>query len=93
MIASFKDYRAQQLFNDEIPRRFPNDIVKVARRKLMYLDAAKNINDLKVPPANFLEALKNDRKGQYSIRINDKWRICFRFENGRALDVEIVDYH
>jgi len=64
-----------------------------ARRRLMYLNQAVSLDDLRVPPSNMLEALRGDRKGQYSIRINKKWRICFRWENGHAYDVEITDYH
>ncbi len=72
--------------------RFAN-IERVTRRKLEQLEWAERIDDLRIPPQNRLEALKGDRKGQWSIRINDQWRVCFRFENDRALDVEIVDYH
>ncbi len=72
--------------------RFAN-IEKVAMRKLAMLHRAANINDLRIPPNNRLEALKGDRLGQHSIRINDPWRVCFKFENGNAFDVEIVDYH
>jgi len=74
-------------------RRLPQDIQQVARRKLRMLNNARVVADLRVPPANRLEALRADRAGQYSIRINDQWRICFRFESGNAHDVEIVDYH
>lgn len=74
-------------------RRLPPEIQPVARRKLRYLDAARRLDDLRAPPANRLEALRGDRAGQYSIRINDKWRICFRWRDGNAVDVEIVDYH
>lgn len=72
--------------------RFVN-IERVARRKLEQLEWAERIEDLRIPPQNRLEALKGSRKGQWSIRINDQWRVCFRFEAGQALDVEIVDYH
>ncbi len=72
--------------------RFAN-IEKVAMRKLAMLHRAANLDDLRIPPNNRLEALKRDRAGQYSIRINDQWRVCFRFESGNAFDVEIVDYH
>lgn len=68
-------------------------MAQVALRKLAMLDSAEDINDLRIPPANRLEALKGDRKGQYSIRINDQWRLCFRWQDGHALDVEITDYH
>ncbi len=92
MIRSFRCRNTEALFNDRGVRRFRN-IERVARRKLLYLQRAIRIQDLRVPPGNRLEALKGDRKGQHSIRINDQWRICFRWKNGDALDVEIVDYH
>ena len=74
-------------------RRLPNNIQAVARRKLRMLNNAKTLDDLRIPPANRLEALKGKRKGQHSIRINDQWRICFAWSNGDANKVEIVDYH
>jgi proteic killer suppression protein len=92
MIRSFRDPRTEALFNDEDVPRFRN-IERVARRKLLYLQHAQRLEDLKVPPGNRLEALKGDRKGQHSIRINDQWRICFTWKDGDAFDVEIVDYH
>ena len=92
MIRTFRDKDAEALFNDTSVPRFRN-IERVARRKLLYLNAARSIGDLRIPPGNQLEALKGDRKGQYSIRINDQWRICFAWRNGDALDVEIADYH
>jgi len=72
---------------------FPGDLYKSARRKLGFLEDALLLNDLRVPPGNKLEALKGDRKGQYSIRINDQWRVCFRWIDGQAYEVEITDYH
>lgn len=93
MIASFKDGEAERIWQGEFSRRLPNEIQEVARRKLRMLNAARTLMDLRVPPANRLEALKGSRVGQYSIRINDQWRICFRFVAGQASDVEIVDYH
>lgn len=93
MIKSFNCHQTQKLFNREKVPELPNDIQKTGLRKLWMLDAAIMLNDLKVPPGNRLEKLKNDRKGQYSIRINDQWRICFRWEKDNAYDVEIVDYH
>lgn len=93
MIVSFANRDTASLFHEEQPRRLPNNIWRVARRKLLMLHAARTLNDLRVPPANRLEKLKGDRKGQYSIRINDQWRVCFRFENSHALEVEITDYH
>ena len=93
MISSFRDREAERIWNGEFSRRLPQEIQEVARRKLRMINNARVIADLRVPPANRLEALKHDRAGQYSIRINDQWRICFRFANGQASDVEIVDYH
>jgi proteic killer suppression protein len=92
MIRSFCCRDTEALLNDRDVRRFRN-IERVARRKLLYLHNARRLQDLRVPPGNRLEALKGERKGQYSIRINDQWRICFRWKNADALDVEIVDYH
>lgn len=91
MIKSFKNKDTEALFNDKVVLRF-KAIERQARRKLMYLHRARNLNDLKVPPGNMLESLKGDRVGQYSIRINDVWRICFEWEGGDAYNVEIVDY-
>lgn len=92
MIRSFRDAKAETLFNDQDVPRF-RSIERVARRKLLYLHRARHLEDLRVPPGNRLEALKGDRKGQYSIRINDQWRICFLWKDGDAFDVEITDYH
>lgn len=92
MIRSFADKDTQRLFNDERVRRY-QAYERQARRKLLLLDAASSLDDLRVPPGNHLEALSGDRAGQHSIRINKQWRICFRWENGDACDVEIVDYH
>ncbi|HAM53334.1 MAG TPA: excinuclease ABC subunit A [Nitrospiraceae bacterium] len=92
MIRSFRDAKTGELFNDYDVPRF-RSIERVARRKLLYLHRAKHLEDLRVPPGNRIEALKGDRKGQYSIRINDQWRICFRWKDGDAYDVEISDYH
>lgn len=92
MIRSFKCKEAEAIFEGRPTRRF-NAIMTAIERKLQMLDVAKSIEDLKCPPGNHLEALKGNRRGQYSIRINDQWRICFRYEDGEALDVEIVDYH
>ncbi|MFZ5478056.1 MAG: type II toxin-antitoxin system RelE/ParE family toxin [Myxococcota bacterium] len=93
MIKSFLDADTEALFHGQRSRRLPPDIQRAARRKLLVLDAAMALQDLRVPAGNRLEALKHDRKGQFSIRINDQWRICFRWQDGHALDVEIVDYH
>ncbi|HJX57880.1 MAG TPA: type II toxin-antitoxin system RelE/ParE family toxin [Thiobacillus sp.] len=92
MIQSFRCRDTQALFKRKRVPRFVN-IERVARRKLEQLEWAERIEDLRIPPQNRLEALKGSRKGQWSIRINDQWRVCFRFEAGQALDVEIVDYH
>jgi len=93
VIRSFKDSVTEAVFHGRCPKGFPADIFPVARRKLGMLDAAVSLNSLKVPPANRLEALKRDRAGQHSIRINDQWRICFRWTPSGPEDVEIVDYH
>lgn len=92
MIKSFRDSETQTLFSGRRVARFVN-IERVALRKLQQVHAATTLEFLRVPPQNRLEALKGNRKGQYSIRINDQWRICFRFDGGHAFDVEIVDYH
>jgi len=93
VIRSFADKEAEMVWAGTPSRRLPADIQAVGRRKLRMLDNASNLNDLRIPPANRLEGLKGDRKGQYSIRINDQWRICFRWREGDAFEVEIVDYH
>jgi proteic killer suppression protein len=93
MIRSFACRETERLFNDETSRRLPAQIQRVARRKLLLLHQARRLDDLRVPPGNRLEALKGDRAGQQSIRINDQWRICFRWQTEDAFDVEIVDYH
>ena len=93
MIRSWADAKAQKLFDLQRPRRMPADIQRVALRKLRMLDAASALDDLRVPPANRLEKLVGDRAGQWSIRINDQWRICFVWSEGNAHAVEIVDYH
>ena len=92
MIKTFSDKATESLHRGIRHRHFVN-IEKPARRKLAYLDAAKTLDDLRVPPGNRLEALKGDRAGQYSIRINDQFRICFRWQDGDAYDAEICDYH
>jgi toxin HigB-1 len=93
MIKSFKDRDAERLFLRERVRRFGSEVQPVGLRKLRMLDAATEIEDLRIPPANRLEKLKGDRTGQYSIRINRQWRIFFVWRSGDAHDVEIVDYH
>ncbi len=93
MIKTFADRRTRDLYLTGKAKRFPPDIAKRAARKLEYVNLAARLDDLKVPPGNRLHALKGDRQGQYSISINDQWRICFRFEDGGAYEVEICDYH
>ena len=93
MIRSFKDKRAEAIFRGEFVKGVDGRIQQRAREKLKYLDAAASLRDLRVPPGNQLEALKGARKGQYSIRVNEQWRVCFRWNEGDALEVEIVDYH
>jgi proteic killer suppression protein len=93
MIKSFADRRTEELFVTGTAKRLPPDVIARAVRKLEYVHLAARLDDLKVPPGNRLHALKNDRKGQHAIAINDQWRICFRFVDGDAHDVEICDYH
>jgi len=92
VIKSFRSPDAEALFNDRAVARF-RAIERPARRKLLYLSQARTLQDLLVPPGNRLEALKGDRKGQHSIRVNDQWRICFEWREGDAYQVEIADYH
>lgn len=93
MIASFTDEDSRRLFERERVRRWSLDLQRAALRKLLVLEAAETLDDLRSPPGNRLEKLAGGRVGQYSIRINDQWRICFRWHDGAAHDVEIVDYH
>jgi proteic killer suppression protein len=92
VIASFKDDEAQKIYNTGRSKRYGN-LARVAARRLGAIDFAETLEDLRDPPGNRLEALKGDRKGQYSIRINDRYRVCFRWKNNKAWDVEIADYH
>ena len=92
MIIGFHDKDTEQLFRDATVARF-RAFERVARRKLYLLHRAKSLDDVRVPPGNRLEALRGDRAGQHSIRINDQWRICFRWKDGNADEVEVVDYH
>ena len=93
MIVSFRDTETARIWRGERSRRLPSDIQNVALRKLRLLNQSRELNDLRVPPGNRLEALRADRSGQHSIRINDQWRICFVWTAGGPIDVEIVDYH
>ena len=93
MIRSFACLETEKLFNDETSRRLPPMIQRTARRKLLLLHQARSLQELRVPYGNRLEALVGDRKGQHSIRVNDQWRLCFRWQGEDAFDVEIVDYH
>ena len=93
VIKTFSDKHTRELFDTGQSKRLPADLLKRAIRRLEYVDLAVRLDDLKVPPSNRLHALKGDREGQHSISINDQWRICFRFVDGDAYDVEITDYH
>lgn len=93
MIKTFRDRDTERLFRREPVKRLGPDVQRVALRKLRMLDAATALEDLRVPPANRLEKLKGDRAGQFSIRVNQQWRVCFVWRSGHAFDVEIVDYH
>lgn len=93
MIKNFKDDETQKIYQRQRSRKLPSDIQQVALRKLRMINNSISINDLRVPPANRLEKLSGNRAGQWSIRINDQWRVCFRWEGSDALDVEITDYH
>jgi proteic killer suppression protein len=93
VIQSFRDKGTEKLFRRERSKAVPHDLQRVALRKLVQVDAATTLDDLKVPPGNRLEALAADRKGKHSIRINDQWRVCFVWKDGHAHEVEIVDYH
>jgi proteic killer suppression protein len=93
VIKSFRDRDTERLFRREQIRRLPTRLLRGALKKLLILDAAGQLEDLRLPPGNRLETLKGDRAGQHSIRINDQWRICFRWQDGDAYDVEIADYH
>ncbi|MBT3880733.1 MAG: plasmid maintenance system killer family protein [Candidatus Scalindua sp.] len=93
MIKDFACKETEKIFSRRISLRLPRDIQKIARRKLEIVEAAELLVDLRIPPNNHLEKLSKDRKGQYSIRINDQWRICFEWRKGDAYNVEIIDYH
>jgi proteic killer suppression protein len=93
MIKNFREKETEKIWQGLRSRRLPQDIQQIARRKLRMINNARSLNDLRVPPANRLEALRGKRAGQHSVRINDQWRICFHWSEGDALNVEIVDYH
>jgi proteic killer suppression protein len=93
MIKSFKNKETEKIYNREGSNKLPQNIQQGALRKLRMINNAKSLNDLRIPPANRLEKLKGDREGQFSIRINDRWRICFIWQDGNAYEVEIADYH
>ena len=93
MIKSFRDKETEKIFNRQHSRKLPSDIQQIALRKLRMLNRSQSLQDLRVPPSNRLEKLLGDRKGLYSIRINNQWRICFLWKDGDAYNVEIVDYH
>jgi toxin HigB-1 len=93
VIESFASKETEKIFHGQISKKLPLEIQRIARRKLLYLDKVSDLQDLWAPPGNKLEKLKGDRLGQYSIRINDQWRICFEWFDNKARKVEIVDYH
>jgi proteic killer suppression protein len=93
MIKSFKDKETEKVYDREGSNKLPRNIQQVALRKLRMINNARNLNDLRIPPANRLEKLKGDREGQYSIRINDQWRVCFVWQGGDVYEIEITDYH
>ena len=93
MIISFKDKETEKIWNGKFSKKFPFDIQRAARRKLIMIHSAIDLNDLRVPPGNRLHTLDGNRAGQHSIRINDQWRICFKWENGNVHKVEVTDYH
>jgi toxin HigB-1 len=93
MIRSFRDNVTEAVFRGECPKGFPANILRVARRKLLMVDAARELKDLKVPPNNKLHSLQKDREGQHAIWINDQYRVCFEWHEGDAYNIEIIDYH
>ncbi|MEW6571744.1 MAG: type II toxin-antitoxin system RelE/ParE family toxin [Nitrospirota bacterium] len=93
MIKSFRDKETEKVYGRERSAKLPSDIQQIVLRKLRMINTAQNINDLRIPPSNRLEKLSGDRAGQYSIRINDQWRICFVWKDNNAYNVEITDYH
>jgi proteic killer suppression protein len=93
MIASFGNKETEKIWNAERIKKLPNEVQEIGRRKLRMLNNSQNINDLMIPPSNKLEKLKGNLKEYYSIRVNDQWRIIFKWDNGNAFEVEIIDYH
>ena len=93
MILSFAGKETERIWDGEVSRRLPIEMQSIARRKLRMINNARRLDDIRVPPSNRLEALKGDMKGQHSIRVNDQWRICFRWSSAGVTDVQIVDYH
>ena len=93
MIRSFRDKHTESVWNERLTKRFPPSIQRNAFKRLMHLNAARTLQDLRIPPGNKLHALRKDREGQHSVSINDQWRVCFRWADGDAWDVEIADYH
>jgi proteic killer suppression protein len=93
VIRSFRDSETQKVFERQRSRKLPTDVQRRAHRKLLLLHAARRLEELRVPPGNRLELLSGDRRGQHSLRVNDQWRICFRWHDADAFDVEICDYH
>ncbi len=93
MIRSFRDKQTENIFRRKRVKGFPQDVQRASLRKLLILDAAESLDDLRVPPGNRLEQLKGNRKGQCSLRVNEQWRVCFAWSDGDAYDVEITDYH
>ncbi|MCR2050920.1 type II toxin-antitoxin system RelE/ParE family toxin [Acetatifactor muris] len=93
MIKTFTDRETEKIYNQRFSKKLPQSIQRIALRKLIMIDNAQRLEDLRVPPANHLEKLDGDREGQYSIRINDQYRICFKYDGNNYYDVEIVDYH
>ena len=93
MIKTFRCKETYKIYQRKLSKKLPQDIQRVVYRKLLMIDAAIDIEDLRIPPANRLEKLSGDREGQYSIRVNKQYRLCFHWENGFALNVEMVDYH
>jgi len=93
VIISFKDKATEKIWNGKFSKKIPSDIQRAAKRKLIIIHGSIDLNDLRVPPGNRLHTLDGNRLGQHNIRINDHWRICFKWDNGNAYDVEVTDYH